>query len=96
MTLNDAIKLLSLAGHEAFISRSNGTRVRNAIGHDEQRLARYVVDTAEGAKGYNASADDVRADDWEFASSTTTREEAPTTEASQETSASEPEPSRPL
>jgi len=47
------------------IERPGRRRVRRAIGHDEQKLHMYVVDVPGGAEAFDATAEDLAAEDWQ-------------------------------
>lgn len=73
-TIPGALSLLVKAGRGASIARPNGVTVRRAVGHDEQTLHGYVTQLDDGTVvAYDATAEELAADDWEL----TTKKAAP-------------------
>jgi hypothetical protein len=64
MKLNMALALLAKAPAGSSISRPDGPKVRYSVGAAEHALHRYVVDTIEGVQAFDASEEDLAAEDW--------------------------------
>jgi hypothetical protein len=67
MKLNEALAKLAPTKADGFITRAGGPTVRNAVGISEQALHRYVIANVP-VEGFDASKDDIAADDWSLGS----------------------------